>query len=62
MILKTLKFEMIENKEEKWLENASTINREKRERVLDKLIELFCVFFELSRVLYLYRDFVTEFS
>jgi len=62
MILKTLKFEMIENKEEKWLENASTINREKRERVLDKSIELFCVFFELSRVLYLYRDFVTEFS
>jgi len=53
---------MIENKEEKWLENASTINREKRERVLDKSIELFCVFFELSRVLYLYRDFVTEFS
>ena len=33
--------------------------REKRERVPDNSMKLFVVFFELSGVLYLYRDFVT---
>ena len=33
--------------------------REKRERVIDNSIKLFDVFFELSGILYLCRDFVT---
>ena len=33
--------------------------REKRERVPDNSMKLFGVFFELSGVLYLYRDYVT---
>jgi len=42
--------------------NASSIKREKRERVLGNSIELFCVSFEVTRVLYLYRDFITGLS
>jgi len=32
---------------------------EKRERVLDNSIELFGVIFQLNRVIYLYRGFIT---
>jgi len=54
--------EWIEKKREKWLRNASSIKRKKRERVIDNSKELFGVIYEPSKVLYLYGDFIVEFA
>ena len=49
-------------KKRKWRKERhvnTSQEREKRVRVPDNSMKLFCVFFELSGVLYLYRDSVT---